>query len=183
MWEDRFQSATEALNVLTNKSEIFYDDYSVVKYPNKKPLKSRITLEKTSTSLIIKIPAQSIIVNILVICLLINIFSLGISSISKGYSYDSNYLIYFFITCLQLYIFSSEIHLQIYQNEYYIKHKNTGRITKGKILGFFQGKKKLPFAYDISKKEKEWLKTEIRYFIQQLKLQESRDKLGKKLLD
>ncbi|MDY7006538.1 MAG: hypothetical protein SWX82_22125 [Cyanobacteriota bacterium] len=57
MWEDRFQSATAALNVLNNKSEIVYDDYSIVKSTHQKPPESLVTVEKTSSSLIIKIPS------------------------------------------------------------------------------------------------------------------------------
>ena len=61
MWEDRFQSATEALNVLTNKSEIFYDDDYLVESTHQKPEGSEVTLKKTSTSLIIDIPSLGIL--------------------------------------------------------------------------------------------------------------------------
>ncbi|NES76937.1 MULTISPECIES: serine/threonine-protein kinase [Okeania] len=185
MWEDRFQSATAALNVLSKKSEIVYDDYYTVKYPNKRPLKSRITLEKKSTSLIIKIPAQSIIVNLLVICLFIHIVNIGISLISKEFPFNPIILICFFITCFQLSMFSSKIHLQIYPNEYWIKQKNRmfSRRSRGKTSDIIEGRKILPFGYGVSKREQEWLVTEIRDFIRQLKSQESREKLDKKILD
>ncbi|GGA55786.1 serine/threonine-protein kinase [Okeania sp. KiyG1] len=56
IWEDRFQSATAALNVLTNKSEIIYTASSGVKSIHQKPPESLVTMEKTSQSLIINIP-------------------------------------------------------------------------------------------------------------------------------
>ncbi|NEP87176.1 MAG: serine/threonine protein kinase, partial [Okeania sp. SIO2C2] len=61
IWEDRFQSATAALNVLSNKSEniYIYNDYSVVKSAHQKPPESLVTVEKTSSSLIINIPSGS----------------------------------------------------------------------------------------------------------------------------
>ena len=57
IWEDRFQWATAALNVLNNKSEIIYSASSSVKYSHQKPEASEVTLKKTSTSLIIDIPS------------------------------------------------------------------------------------------------------------------------------
>ncbi|NEQ71678.1 MAG: serine/threonine protein kinase, partial [Okeania sp. SIO2C9] len=57
IWEDRFQSATAALNVLSNNSEIIYSASSSVKYSHQKPEGSKVTLKKTSTSLIIDIPS------------------------------------------------------------------------------------------------------------------------------
>ncbi|NEP87175.1 MAG: serine/threonine protein kinase, partial [Okeania sp. SIO2C2] len=57
MWEDRFQSATAALNVLCNKSEMIYSASSSVQYSHQKPEGSEVTLKKTSTSLIIDIPS------------------------------------------------------------------------------------------------------------------------------
>ena len=56
MWEDRFQSAIEALNILTNKSEVVDDNYSLVESSHQKPVGGKVTLKKTSTSLIINIP-------------------------------------------------------------------------------------------------------------------------------
>ncbi|NEP81226.1 MAG: serine/threonine protein kinase [Okeania sp. SIO3B3] len=57
IWEDRFQWATAALNVLNNKSEMIYSASSSVKYSHQKPEGSEVTLKKTSTSLIIDIPS------------------------------------------------------------------------------------------------------------------------------
>ncbi|OZH52808.1 hypothetical protein AFK68_21985, partial [Hydrocoleum sp. CS-953] len=59
MWEDRFKSAKEALNVLCSKSEIVYNDYSLVESTHQKPEGSEVTLKKTSRSLIINIPSGS----------------------------------------------------------------------------------------------------------------------------
>ncbi|NES65773.1 MAG: serine/threonine protein kinase [Okeania sp. SIO2D1] len=56
MWEDRFQSATAALNILCNKSKMIYSSESLTKSDHKNKVKSLVTLEKTSTSLIINIP-------------------------------------------------------------------------------------------------------------------------------
>ncbi|NEP81225.1 MAG: serine/threonine protein kinase [Okeania sp. SIO3B3] len=56
MWEDRFKSATEALNVLTNKSEMIYTTSFEAKYFHQKPPESLVTMEKTSQSLMINIP-------------------------------------------------------------------------------------------------------------------------------
>lgn len=83
IWEDRFQSAKAALNVLSNNSEIIYiyDDSSVVKSSHQKPEGSEVTLKKTSSSLIINIPsvASSKSVKIALCCMavifcIINLF-------------------------------------------------------------------------------------------------------------
>ncbi|GGA55791.1 serine/threonine-protein kinase [Okeania sp. KiyG1] len=69
MWEDRFQSATAALNVLTNKSEMIYDVDFRVKG-------SRVTLKKTPSSLIVNIPPRGFRVQDFFSCLF-NLFHLG----------------------------------------------------------------------------------------------------------
>ncbi|NEP84197.1 MAG: hypothetical protein F6K39_42435, partial [Okeania sp. SIO3B3] len=69
MWEDRFQSATAALNVLTNKSEMIYDVDFRVKG-------SRVTLKKTPSSLIVNIPPRGFRVQDFFSCLF-NLFLVG----------------------------------------------------------------------------------------------------------
>ncbi|NEQ71677.1 MAG: serine/threonine protein kinase [Okeania sp. SIO2C9] len=98
IWEDRFQSATAALNVLSNKSEniYIYDDYSVVKSTHQKPEGSEVTLKKTSSSLIINIPsvASSKSGKILLCCMavafcLINLFVFNLL-LSPSFNYNTD---------------------------------------------------------------------------------------------
>ncbi len=106
MWEDRFQSATEALNVLSNKSEIISPASYLVKNSHKKPLSSKVNLQKTPISLIINIPPGSISCAIFFLIFTIVIFAfmlidlLTVLSIVEGV--DINLLLFNFFMALMI---------------------------------------------------------------------------------
>lgn len=56
--EDRFQSATAALNALKNNSTIASSNASGIQIPNKKPKGSRVKIQRTSRSLVVDIPPK-----------------------------------------------------------------------------------------------------------------------------
>lgn len=56
MFEDRFQSAAQALNALQNNSEIISSPDSSIQSVHKKPKGSRVKIQKTSKSLVVDIP-------------------------------------------------------------------------------------------------------------------------------
>ncbi len=56
VYEDRFQTATEALNALNNNSVITSSTSSKIQSPPKKPKGSRVQIQRTSRSLMIDIP-------------------------------------------------------------------------------------------------------------------------------
>ncbi|MGD1715196.1 serine/threonine protein kinase [Dapis sp. BLCC M172] len=132
MWEDRFKSAREALNLLSNKSKIVYDDYYGVQSSHTKPVGSRVTLEKTSTSLIINIPSVPYQDNILPLFFYI-IIVLFILFISRSLIVSFFLVILYFFTDDFLSLFS-KIQIQIDKNEFFIhwkflvySHKNRGK--------------------------------------------------------
>ena len=204
MWEDRFQSATEALNVLTNKSEMIYDDYSLVESTHQKPEGSEVTLKKTSTSLIIDIPSMGIfklkrglfllfdIVFILCFYYFLFLLSPGIIEFLLGslivtpiYLYMSFYAFHeTHIKINQNIIFINKYH-SVFSWKFTAKTENIMRVyieqdfqNSTEVITFlFKGGKKRStfldnkymFGHFIERIEKEWLMSEIRDFIKQLR--------------
>jgi len=139
MWEDRFQSATEALNVLSNKSEIVYDDYYLVESSHQKPEGSEVTLKKTSTSLIIYIPSLGILKPKRGLFLLFDIaflscfyyFSFLLSAdISSGIIESLVFSLILTLICSPFYLYMSfymfhETHIKINQNDILINKNHS----------------------------------------------------------
>ena len=145
MWEDRFQSATAALNVLCNKSHL-------VKSSIPKPAGSRVTCKKTPRSLIINIPPKGFLESIISLVYyytpnFITVFlffgiSCALPLIFDNYSIFSNtfvsgFLLLLFIMCvfslvaivisfpvkLWSLVSKSKIQIQIDKNEFFIHWK------------------------------------------------------------
>jgi len=195
MWEDRFQSAIEALNVLSNKSEIISPASYLVKNSHKKPLLSKVNFQKTPTSLIINIPSGSIFSAIFLLICSIIIISYWLLFLL--FMVDVNYinlLLFSFWIFLMIYSCWSygwqtgyKTQIKIYRNVFYIhrkfwvfSHKIIGKTAdimgidyeesfqvRGKIVFYlFEGRKKHEFGFYLARREKEWLVAEIRDFLE-----------------
>ncbi len=211
MWEDRFQSAKEALNVLTNKSKIISPASYLVKNYHNKPLSSKVNLQKTPTNLIINIPSASIFSAIfLLIFSIIICYRLLFLSLMVDVNYI-NLLLFSFWIFLMIYTCWSygwetdyKTQIKIYRNVFSIhwkfwvfSHKIIGKTAdimridyeesfqvRGKIVFYlFEGRKKHKLGFYLARREKEWLVAEIRDFLEHLRFQESLEEQRKKLLD
>lgn len=172
MWEDRFQSAREALNVISNNSEMIYSASSGVKFPHKKPVESRVIVQKTSRSLMINIRSGS--------SAYIQFFMVLFFVHSSMLASTNNY-IYFFTTLVILLglwgQFSIKADVQIYQDEFLIHWENFvfHRKIRGKIEDTAKFKESIILTYShLSQREKKWLDSEIHHFLEKLKLPTNR---------
>ncbi len=154
MWEDRFKSAKEALNVFNNKSEIVYDDYSVVKSSYQKPIKSRVIMQKTSRSLIINIPSgSSTYIKLFVALFFVHFFALA-TFVSIG---DNEFLIYIYLfniltAFLTIWVqLSIKADIKIFKDEFLINWKILlfRRKIRGKVEDTAKLKKGIIFAYSV----------------------------------
>jgi serine/threonine protein kinase len=146
MFEDRFQSATQAFNALQNNSEIIDYADSIVQSVHKKPTGSRVKIKKTSRSLTIDIPPlgfQAKDLDLWIFALTWNVimsvsFLRWITLLPDLVVNPSNLLIgvpvvsifaiflvsigFYFIAYL-FWIYVGKTHIQIYKNEFLIRCK------------------------------------------------------------
>ena len=219
MWEDRFQSATAALNVLSKKSEIvyIYDDSSVVKSTHQKPEGSEVTLKKTSSSLIINIPSvgSSKSGKIFLCCMavafcIINLFLYNLF-LSPSLNYNSSRIGAMIVLLIGNLVYLPFLklglgnHIKIAKNKFLInwnfwfftrtitaetKYIKKVYLEKDLLISnpnspqttnitfyLLQPRKEYRFGYILSQQEQKWLFAEIKYFLEQLKAQESLKKL------
>ena len=195
MWEDRFQSATEALNVLSNKSKMIYNDYSLVESTDQKPEGSEVTLKKTSTSLIINIPSGSSTIIKFHVAIFFFLFGVAMFIIFASIIENNDMSLFsisivlcnMLITLLNIQIQSSlKADIQIYQDEFLVSWKKLvfNRKIRGKVEDTTKLKKGIRSVYSLlSKREQRWLNAEINDFIEQLKIEKSLKKTEEKLLN
>ncbi|NEQ71676.1 MAG: serine/threonine protein kinase [Okeania sp. SIO2C9] len=175
MWEDRFQSATAALDVLCNKSEMIYSSESLTKYAHKNKVKSLVTLEKTSTSLIINIPPlkdlevgeneKTLLVILLSITFVYNVSS---SLYSPLFGVFLTFGIFFLLFQLNY-----KTQIKINKDEFLIDWRCWvfNRKIVGKVEETAKFKKGIILAYSLlSQREKRWLDAEINDFLEKLEL-------------
>ncbi|NEP72559.1 MAG: serine/threonine protein kinase [Okeania sp. SIO2G4] len=189
MWEDRFQSATAALDVLCNKSEMIYSASSSVQYSHQKPEGSEVTLKKTSRSLIINIPSgSSVYIKFFVRSFFAHFFLLILTFVYRGYNDFPTYicLLNTLIMLLNIWIQSSiKADIQIFEYEFLIhcKYLAFNHKIQGKVEDTAKFKKGIILAYShLSNREKKWLDTEINDFIEQLKFPKKTGKIRKKII-
>ena len=130
IFEDRFQSATQALNALANKSTKFSSGGSFIRTTHKKPAGSRVKIQKTSGSLIVNIPPAGFRVEDIGwwICVLLwngmmsssilgagilTLFSPAIIPVSIGFG----------LLAYLLWISAGKTHIQIHKNQFFIYWK------------------------------------------------------------
>ncbi len=205
MWEDRFQSATAALNVLTNNLERINSVSDIVKSSSQKNIKSRVNLAKTSSSLIIKIRPKDFKDSRASTFTILFLLILTLLGLAEGNIIFAIYCFIFALLSLFLYIrVNDETDIQIYSNEFFIKCNFLifTQSIKGTVedinkiyieedfkyrgclrLELFKSKTLYRFGFNLNRTEKEWLVAEINDFLEQLKLPTKLEKLEKKLLD
>ncbi len=212
MWEDRFNSATEALNVLSNKSKMISPASSLVKNSHNKPLSSKVNFQKTPTSLIINIPGSiSSAIFFLIFTIVMFALTLIVSFIFIVEEIDINLLLF---NCLMALIISPFVfilwetgyktqikiyrkNISIHRKLWGFSHKIIGKTadimgidieenfngTGNIVFYLFEGRKKHKFGFYLGRREKEWLVAEIGDFLEHLRFQESLEEQRKKLLD
>ena len=136
IFEDRFQSATQALNALQNNSAIISSTDSFIQATHDKPVGSRVKIKKTSESLIIDIPPAGFRVEHIPLWIITLIWNGFISMLSitllitEGFEslliFVPTVGIGFALIANLMWIYGGKTNIKIHKNEFLIDRKCLG---------------------------------------------------------